>query len=485
MKLGFASCRSILVWVLLSLLPAPVLLAQPETYDPMRLYPPDSLNADLRFLQARLEQLHPGLYRYATRAELTGLFDSLYRAISHPMNGQQFLSLLELIPARIRNGHTMILPGAAQMNYYATRGRSLPFLIGSFQGRLYILENYSADAGIMPGAEVLSINGVNAAEIRRQLIARQVRDGFNETYPEWTMDHYFSAYYRFCFGEPDEFLLELQGKAGEVDQKRIRASTRDSVNYYRQLRYARQHPQSEAGLGIAVRRCEDSPARNTRLTGDSPSHRTALLKIRSFDPDILQSTYKQDYRRAIDSGFEWLERMRIGRLILDLRDNQGGDFPPVRYLLAYLVSKPTQFLYGGAQQRTIRPAAHRFTGKLVVLINGGSFSSTAIIAAILQKEKRAVFVGEETGGNPTIISGDPVETLLPHTKIGCYISTVTYRIEERSNDGHGLVPEYPVVPGIDDWLADKDRALEKALSINCPALITPPALQAPDRTFPH
>ena len=48
-------------------------------------------------------------------------------------------------------------------------------------------------------------------------------------------------------------------------------------------------------------------------------------------------------------------------------------------------------------------------GELLVLINGGSFSSTAILCACLRRDQRALFIGEETGGNAHIISGDPVE----------------------------------------------------------------------------
>jgi C-terminal processing protease CtpA/Prc len=113
----------------------------------------------------------------------------------------------------------------------------------------------------------------------------------------------------------------------------------------------------------------------------------------------------------------------------------------------------------------IRPAAHRFAGKLVVLINGGSFSSTAIVAAILEREKRAVFAGEETGGNKTIISGDPAEVLLPYTTITSYISTVIYRIGMGVNNGHGVMPDYRVQSSIGDRLTHRDRALEFALGL--------------------
>ena len=67
-----------------------------NNYDPAKVYPVDSLKADLRFLQTKLEKMHPGLYRYASKEEMAGFFDSLNHVIRQPMNEQQFLSLLML-----------------------------------------------------------------------------------------------------------------------------------------------------------------------------------------------------------------------------------------------------------------------------------------------------------------------------------------------------------------------------------------------------
>jgi C-terminal processing protease CtpA/Prc len=203
----------------------------------------------------------------------------------------------------------------------------------------------------------------------------------------------------------------------------------------------------------------------------------AVLTIKTFDPDELQSLYRQDYKQVFDSVFTQIGRHQIRNLILDLRDNQGGDFPPGRALLSYLVLHPSRFLLGGKEARIIQPGAKHFKGRVFVLINGGSFSSTAIVCACLKRDRRAVgdrkavrdrralFIGEETAGNPYIISGDPVELVLPRTKIKADISTVTYRITAGFNDGHGIVPDYPVRPTISEILAGRDEAKTLALKV--------------------
>jgi C-terminal processing protease CtpA/Prc len=191
----------------------------------------------------------------------------------------------------------------------------------------------------------------------------------------------------------------------------------------------------------------------------------AVLAIKTFDPDLLKSLYRQDYKRVFDSVFTQIGRHQIRNLILDLRDNQGGDFPPGRALLSYLVLHPSRFLLDGKEARIIQPGAKHFKGRVFVLMNGGSFSSTAIVCACLKRDRRALFIGEETGGNPHIISGDPVELILPRTKIKAAISTTTYRILAGSNDGHGVMPDYPVHPTIEEILAGTDPSKALAMKL--------------------
>jgi len=119
----------------------------------------------------------------------------------------------------------------------------------------------------------------------------------------------------------------------------------------------------------------------------------------------------------------------------------------------------------GEEARLLQPKNNHFTGKLFVLINGGSFSNTAIVSACLAQAQRAVFIGEETGGNRSVISGKPTEILLPKTQIRGFISTTTFRIATGTDDGHGVLPTYQVLPTITDILTGKDIAKAFALQL--------------------
>jgi hypothetical protein len=398
-----------------------------------------------------LEKTHPALYRYTTKSSFHAFFDSLDHAIVRPMTEQGFLSLITLLHAKIRDGHTMFLPSEAAMEYDNSKGRFLPFSVAFTAGKLYIVENCSGDSTIQQGEEILGINGASTSAVMLQLLSRQIRDGNNQTYPEWIVNHYFAAYYRFAFGQPDQFSLELKNTSGELHKKQVMALTKDSIKFFRQTRYAYRYRQTNQGQGIILE--------------ENKHNTTAILTIKSFDPDLLQSFYKQDYKHVMDSIFMLLNRNQTMNLILDLRDNQGGDFEPGRYLLSYLFIHPARYLMDGKEAKLIQPKAHHFTGRLFVLINGGSFSSTAIVSANLERDQRAIFIGEETGGNKYIISGNPVEGLLPQTKIRSFISTTTFRIIGGANDGHGILPAYPIYTTIGDILTGNDPSKKLALQL--------------------
>ena len=110
---------------------------------------------------------------------------------------------------------------------------------------------------------------------------------------------------------------------------------------------------------------------------------------------------------------------------------------------------------------------NRFKGKVYVLLDGGSFSSTTEFASIIHHHKRATFVGEESGGNyHTNTSGIMPILVLPHTKIRIRMGLLQYRIEAGDYPkGQGILPDYPVSYTIEDVLQKRDVVLDKTLDL--------------------
>lgn len=101
-----------------------------------------------------------------------------------------------------------------------------------------------------------------------------------------------------------------------------------------------------------------------------------------------------------------------------------------------------------------------------MLINGGSFSNSGIVASCLQINNRAVFIGEETGGNPNVIASFIKDIDLPNTKIQVQIPTKQFLITDKTkNTGQGVLPTHVVTASLADILEGKDTAMNYTIDL--------------------
>ena len=113
-----------------------------------------------------------------------------------------------------------------------------------------------------------------------------------------------------------------------------------------------------------------------------------------------------------------------------------------------------------------KPKNNVFNGKLFVLINGGSFSNSGIVASCLKRYKRATFIGEETGGNNKVLAGYIHEYALPNTGIQIQIPTKQFLLDEHLPlSGQGTLPDYGVQPDLPNILNNHDKVLHFAIDL--------------------
>jgi hypothetical protein len=207
--MGFYKTGAVCFFLLISGLAG---FPQNAGYNPDHIFSVKELKDDFVFLKTNLEKIHPNLYLYTTRARLDLFFDSLKQSLTKPLTGIGFFNLITLLHSRIKDGHSMFLPGQDVIDYFNKYSRFFPFAVIIKKDRLFITSNYSSDNGIRDGTEILGINGIGTAECLHALIERQIRDGYNQTYPVWILSNYFKEYYGFLYGHPDSFLITCKYK---------------------------------------------------------------------------------------------------------------------------------------------------------------------------------------------------------------------------------------------------------------------------------
>ncbi len=400
------------------------------------------LREDLRCYRKELERLHPGLNLYTGRAATDSLFNDLVLRTDRPMTALEFQQLLALSCQWVKDGHTVSMPSEATRTYHDRNSRFVPYQLALINGHLYIKRVYTPDLSVPEGARVMALNGVPAGDVVEQMARRLPRDGNNMAYPYWIIDSYFREFYSYTFGHADSLEVVWQKDGLPPVSSIVMALPKDSIGHFRATRYPDILTSEAAERGI------EYEVVNT-------SERIARLTIRDFHNDGLRTVYGQHFKREIRSVFHRIRQDSIAHLILDLRDNQGGDVGNGIFLLSRLLNMPFRVITeyrkrqdatvrrcGGAYLGYHRPVSHPYQGKLHVMINGGSFSNSIIVASCLRENKRARFWGTESGGNACVINGDAKSLTLPHTKTVVDIPTRQYVLTYPWSDrGSGLIPE--------------------------------------------
>mgnify|MGYP000860505159 FL=1 len=424
----------------------------------------DELKTDLKYLKTKLESNHPGLYLYTSKPELDRAFDSLESSISNPLTELEFYKHITVLSSIIKDGHSIILPSAAVTNSPGNTRNFLPYHFIILDNKLFADMVYTSDHSMPAGSEIISIDNLEANKLIVQLRDRQVRDGNNLTYPTWILSNYFRQYYSFIFGYPLSHTISFKVNE-QTKTATIKALPKDSIYYYRQKNYPDRSFSNLPNEGIKLKIEKDK--------------KYAILTIKDFHNDVLKKEYKQNFEKSIASCFEQISNNETKNLILDLRNNQGGDIENGVYLLSYLLNKPFSVVQeyfcvddnelkrcNGPSLGLHDPKSNNFKGNLFVLINGGSFSNSGIVSSCLQANNRAIFIGQETGGNPNVITGFIRDIKLPNTKIQVQVPTKQFVITNKlNNNGRGIMPTQFIEPTLSDLLEGKDTELNYCIDL--------------------
>jgi hypothetical protein len=446
--------------------------------------------ADFDLMRHALEEAHTGLYRYSTKAEMDRAFAAQRAKLSRPMTKVAFAVVVAGTLARIRCGHTgLALDSETQTAMSNAPKFPLRMLVEG--RRLTVLFNDTPDdQTVRPGMEVIEINGRKVKDILSRIWAAEPADGDIETGKRAHISR-FAQNYWMLFEQTGDFTVKARDAAGRTVMAKLAGVTDAS-------RTKNQNPVNatmQAGIG------------KLNLSGENLSLR--FLK----DPEIAQIRIRSfggnDYPRWIEDTFKTLREKGTKALILDLRGNGGGQDMYGAMLVSYLTDRPFRYFdhinvktispspehsdWNADREARLRegmepnpaggyfvtaklhpgvaeqpPGKYPFLGKVFVLIDGGTFSTAADFCAVTHHLKRAVFIGEETGGGYYgNNSGMQITVTLPNSKLRVRTPMYEYWNAVPGYDGkrRGTRPDHAVETRTANLLSGVDEQLDLALKL--------------------
>lgn len=416
---------------------------------------PGLLRADFTFFREALEKEHAGLYRYKNKIILNKLFDSCFAALNHPMSQLEFIKSITFIISSIEDGHTGTNLSRLLMNDYGENEKMFPVYVFFINAKAFVL--CSSIKELPAETEILSIDNKPISEIKKVLLQYLPSDGKIETKKNQVLNNgAFSFLYNWIYGNKNSFSVRYKTKQGEIKTTNINAAL------------------------VKDFECDNGnePVNTKDLQLDFPEKNIALLTVKTFDDNKLAG--KQNFRDFLETSFKEINSRSVSELIIDLRGNAGGADAYGALLYSYLTRKPFKYFYSiesttnkitveensllGLQQ----PKNNSFNGKVLFLINGLCFSTTADFCSIAKSNNRGKFIGEETGGGYYgNTSGQTTKVELPNSKIDIIIPKFKYvnDVKKIKYADRGIIPDYTILPTIHEVILHKDVQLSFALKL--------------------
>lgn len=456
---------------------------------------PEALRADFADLYAGLKSAHYDLYARAGRADYDRLYADMLVDIRAPETRYQAARRFQRFAAFGRVAHARI-----DDNYRAWGawlqggGRAFPLTV-RFRGNRAFVAGGGGSA-IAAGDELIAVQGRSIAGWLGTAVSDISADTDYMAGALLELDLPMVLWLEL--GPRTAFDVTVRGRDGKSRALRIAARTREEMRSAAALESPR--------LDLAA---------SDRTFSILPGN-IAYLRPGAFYNSAAGATDPYDnkaFRAFLDTAFERFLAAGARSLIVDLRDNPGGDSSFSDHMIAWFADRPFRFASsfrirvspeaiesnrkrmeasgdaGGVSGRfaalyaAARPGdsvdfpipeakpreGRRFTGKVFVLINRNSYSNAVAVAATVQDHRFGTILGEETSDLATTYGAMETFTLkrtgIPVDFPKAYIVRPNGSLEPR-----GVVPdvpiETPIVEGPDDPVLR--RAAEIALNATSP-----------------
>ncbi|MBW1297406.1 S41 family peptidase [Aquimarina litoralis] len=449
-------------------------------YSHNKTMPVNALKEDLQIVKKNLEEVHPGLYAYYSKEQFDATFAEIASHLNKKLTPLQFYrELLPLLPL-IANNHTQIKCPKSYYDAISSELLRFPFKLYHHGEKLYVHKDLSNEQLISPGLEIISINGLTSKEILDKMFSYASTDGFNKTLPSLAISTVFSKYYAYYFDTPSIFIIKYINGNNEIKTAQIKGLLAPELNKRRKNNVKYLPPDNSISFTI--------------------KEGIGYVKIPSFQPEKPRK-----FKNTIKKIFKTLKEKNISNLIIDVRNNGGGYGEAADEVFSYLISEtvypykdefalvdeiPYQEYYKkemffkhfkkqplkqkgntyhikNISSEKIKPKNINYKGKLFVLQNAASASATGLFLGLVKSYTNAKFIGEEAGGNPTeTTANDLLSMVLPNSGVRVTIPALrTVMNSTFEHNGHGVVPDFEMIPTIDDILTGKDVVLEYALKM--------------------
>lgn len=421
---------------------------------------PELLKQDIQAFYDGALLRHPHLYRYADRIEIEQKVSKLQSHITEPMTRLEFYKIVGRLSHAFGDGHAFLLwPYPEYQQAQSDGGKPFPFAVNITQnGDVFTKYDYQNGASnkLSAGTQILTINGKPVSELINHM--QKYTGGESKYLREQIVAARFERMLWSVYGYINTFSLDL---LAEGESKSM------SITLEQQWEKADRKVDS-----------------NKDFYFKALNSNTGLLHIGHFDiePDWFEG--------FIDETFADIKQRKITSLIIDVRENTGGNTDTAQYLATYLASNPFQLI--SSLEEKLNPEnrgfmnykgdigdiintpwkewvdpqdeAKRFNGNTYLLLGPITYSAGIVFATTLKDNNMATLIGQAPEGNANQTAQGNLFNL-PHSQLRAYVTTRMLVRPNGDNTVGKVTPDIEVIPTKESLANHVDIVLNTTLDL--------------------
>lgn len=443
----------------------------------------EEVKSDFDELYQRLKKAHYNLYAHRAKEEFDQRFLELKQSIDGPMTLSKATILFQKLASFANIAHTKVdLPTDDYAHYRKSGGKAFPLFVKVIKGRVYIVENYSDNNTLKTGDEIIGLNNQGIKSVLDGL--RQYISADTDSMFYGFLEFQFPMLLWFEYGNLERYEVAIKS---EKEQKTLEIQT---ISYDSLIAKMKQ----QKGL------LELGFERKAKVINQTGYLRPGpFFNTEQNAQDIWDST---SFNKFIDDAFTSFEQAKVQALLIDLRNNPGGNNSFSDYMVQKFANKDFTFSsdfkvkvsseFITANEKRLTESSFTDTSKeyresyknlsegdifhfefslnkalpeifekpVFILVNRHSYSNAVTTAALAQDYGFATILGEKTNDMATTY-GAMEAFNLSKTKVAVSFPKAHIIRPNGEKKAHGLMPDIKIETPLVEFA--EDRVLKEAL----------------------
>jgi hypothetical protein len=439
---------------------------------------------DFALFRKILEKGHPALTEYVTEKREKALFDSVYTTINDRLTLRSLYYKLNFVINELGCSHTAASLPSCIVDTLYTKKFFFPFPVTFINSSLIANSNYT----VPHGTKILYINSVPVSKLLDSLTIYNSVEGLHRETQKYLAASDFSFDYYTRFGTCKSFEILVKDTFGDIQKISPDPISLSELNERQENCY--YYDATDVPYSLYI--------------NDDINY--ALLRVSTFE--YSSGNQQRAYENFLKNSFELLRRRGdISNLVIDVRENRGGELFNCFLLNSYLCRQPfteyksvsakinripyPEYLSGDFDKETIRainkklkkefvyyhdsryfmpdsllghwePVDSPFLKTITIVSNYRVVSAAAYFIELAKNTAGARIIGMETSGGDFATNGfSSLSYVLPHSKIGFRFSyaNLTYSYGN-SRPNRGVIPDYVVPDSYESFTNNRDEQLD-------------------------